>query len=439
MLDTTGAATTWDYSFTAGNPGYNGFSGGTGYLGGIVGSGSAAWVNNQVVLSTGVGVNKGVGWYSTKLVQLNTTKQYRLDIFGSINATGRNLEARVNGGASQNISCGNNSTITMTFDNLQPNGSGELLLEIRATDSSNGFAYINAMRITELDTIVQDFSIDQSTVQTGSTISGTYAGWPTIPTASVVLADAEGNTLILTPTVTGGAGSGTWSATIPALPSVGGNVELLLFGATTVSFGGFTAKAGPALQVAGTQTLTTLASGFDDYVFQGWDPQPVAGDQLVTNTAECYFRTDGDLVWPEMTAGVAPIWYVDKTTGTVYGLQVDSTELSTLEYAENLPLLSFGITPKALTLDVGSSFASDLPLTNFYFESKPLDGVFGVSFIGEIPKLNYNVSPKDLTLTSGVGFIEDLPKLSLSITSKTLGLTIFKAITIDPRRVYKIK
>lgn len=350
MLDTTGAATTWDYSFTAGNLGYNGFSGGTSYLGGIVGSGSAAWVNNQVVLSTGVGVNKGVGWYSTKLAQLNTAKQYRLEIFGSINATGRNIEARVNGGTPQNIACNNNSTITMTFDNLQPNGSGELLLELRATDASTGYAYINAMRITELDTIVQDFSIDQSTVQPGSTISGTYAGWPAAPTASVVLADAEGNTLTLTPSVTGGAGSGTWSATIQALPSVGGNVDSILFGATIVSFGGFTAKTGPTLQVAGTQTLTTLASGFDEYVFQGWSPQPVAGDQLITNTAECYFRSDGDLVWPEMTAGIAPAWYVDKSTGTIYGLQVDVTGLNENPNTETLPMTPAVFSPIVSTI-----------------------------------------------------------------------------------------
>lgn len=332
MADTTGAATTWDFSFTAGNPSYNGFSGGSGYLGGIVGSGSASWVNNQTVISTGVGVNKSVGWYSTKFAGLDPAKQYKLDIFGSINATSRNLEARVNGGTSQNIACYNNSTITMTFDNLQPNGSGELLLELRATDASTGYAYISAMRITELDSIVQDFSINQSTVKPGESISGTYAGWPSAPTAVVALTDSASNQVALTASVTGGAGSGVWSATVPALPSAGADVELLKFGATTVSFAGFTAKAGPTLQVDATQTLATLASGFDDYVFQGWTPQPVAGDQLVTVTTDGIFNNNGDYTF--YAEGVYPVWYVD-STGQVYGRTIDTSGLNEPEPTES--------------------------------------------------------------------------------------------------------
>jgi hypothetical protein len=277
-----------------------------------------------------------------------------------------------------------------------------------------------------------DFTID-AVIEPSETVTVVASNYTPAPTA-VTLTDSLSNSITLALT---SAGGNNYTFEVPALPTLSANNDFVLFGGLTATIGAVSKPT--TLQVAGTQTLTTLETGFDDYVFQGWVPQPVAGDQLVTNTAECYFRTDGDLVWPEMTAGVAPIWYVDKTTGTVYGLQVDSTELSTLEYAENLPLLSFGIAPKALTLDVGSSFVSELPLTSFTLNSKILDGVFGVSFLGELPKGSFSLSTKTLTLTSGVGFIEDLPKLSLSITSKTLGLTIFKAITIDPRRVYKIK
>lgn len=177
----------------------------------------------------------------------------------------------------------------------------------------------------------QGFTVTQSTVKPGDTISGSYAGWPSAPTASLVLTDTAANTLTLTPTVVGGAGSGTWSATVPALPATGSDVELLKFGATTISFGGFTAKAGPTLQVAATQTLATLASGFDDYVFQGWLPQPAVGDQLVTVTADGIFNSNGDYTF--YAEGVYSVWYVDGT-GQVYGRTIDTSGLNEPEPTE---------------------------------------------------------------------------------------------------------
>jgi hypothetical protein len=169
---------------------------------------------------------------------------------------------------------------------------------------------------------VQDFTIDQTTVKPSDTISGTYAGWPDAPTATVTLADSASNTLTLVASVTGGAGSGTWSATIPSLPSVGANVDFLKFGATTVSFGGFTAKSGPTLQVSTTQTLATLAADYDPYVFQDWSPLPQAGDQLITNTLEGIFNSNGDYTF--YAEGVYPVWYINSDS-VVYGLTVDTS------------------------------------------------------------------------------------------------------------------
>lgn len=325
MVDSSAVATIWDFSFTAGNPGYNGFSGGTGYLGGVVGSGSAAWVNRQTALSTGVGVNKSVGWYSTKFQQLDTAKQYKIDLFGSIDASGRILEARVNGGTSQTLTCTNNVSSTLVFDNISPSGSGEILLELKAADASAGFAYINAIRITELDSVTQDFTVNETTIRPGGTISGVYAGWPSAPTGSVKITDAAGNFITLTATVIGGAGSGTWSATLPSLPAAGNDIAYLKFGATTISFSAFTAKAGPSFAVATTQTLATLATGFDNYVFQEWTPQPAAGDQLVTNTTEGLFNSNGDYTF--YAEGAYAVWYIN-ASGRAFGLTINTSGLN---------------------------------------------------------------------------------------------------------------
>lgn len=182
----------------------------------------------------------------------------------------------------------------------------------------------------------QGFNVTQLSINPGDTISGTYTAWPTAPTASLVLTDSASNTLSLTPAVIGGAGDGAWSATVPALPAAGSDVELLKFGATTVSFGGFTAKAGPTLQVAATQTLATLASGFDDYVFQGWLPQPAVGDQLVTVTTEGIFNSNGDYTF--YAESVYPVWYVDGT-GQVYGRTIDTSGLNEPEPTEGSGIL----------------------------------------------------------------------------------------------------
>jgi len=178
----------------------------------------------------------------------------------------------------------------------------------------------------------QGFTVSQSSMTAGATITGTYTAWPTAPDPSLVFTDSAANTLTLTPAIVGGSGDGTWSATIPALPSAGADVELLKFGATTVSFAGFTAKAGPTLQVAATQTLATLAADFDDYVFQGWVPQPSVGDQLVTVTAEGIFNSNGDYTF--YAEGVYPVWYVDGT-GQVFGRTIDTSGLNDPELLES--------------------------------------------------------------------------------------------------------
>jgi hypothetical protein len=278
-------------------------------------------------------------------------------------------------------------------------------------------------------TLPLEVAISPAALTPNATITATLTNYSSLPT-SVTIEDSRGNDIVLPLTQTSAT---TATFTVPNLPSVDGNSEYIQFGNVSLTFGAKTISS--TFSVGATKTLSTQIDPVSQYLFASFPSVVSAGDQLVSTTSEGVFDSNGNFL--SDVEGTFRIWCVYKT-GNVYSEEL-STESTSTSFSEDLIRLGFSVSPKDLTLDVGSSFISDLPLTNFYIESKPLDGVFGVSFIGEIPKLSYNVSPKTLTLTSGVGFIEDLPKLSLSITSKTLGLTIFKAITIDPRRVYKIK
>ena len=79
------------------------------------------------------------------------------------------------------------------------------------------------------------------------------------------------------------------------------------------------------VSVGSGNTLVTLATGFDTYVFEGWTPQPVAGQQIITNTANGYFDTLGNYYSEQEQLHDG--WHV-ALNGTVTQFTIDSTGLS---------------------------------------------------------------------------------------------------------------
>lgn len=80
--------------------------------------------------------------------------------------------------------------------------------------------------------------IDQATLSPGGTISGTYSNFTpgVAPTSPLTLTDSNSNTLSVAVTVNDNAsGGGTFSGTLPALPSAGNSGNFLLFGNVTAT------------------------------------------------------------------------------------------------------------------------------------------------------------------------------------------------------------
>ncbi len=73
-------------------------------------------------------------------------------------------------------------------------------------------------------------------------------------------------------------------------------------------------------------TIATLATGFDPYIFEGWSPQPVAGQQLITETGNGYFDNFGNY-YSELEH-VHDAWHI-ALDGTCTHFTIDSTGLGT--------------------------------------------------------------------------------------------------------------
>lgn len=79
---------------------------------------------------------------------------------------------------------------------------------------------------------------------------------------------------------------------------------------------------GSASLGAGSEyTTATIQAGFDNYVFEGWSPQPVAGEQITTLTTDGYFNSNGDYITEK--EHVHSAWYT-ALDGTTTHFNVDS-------------------------------------------------------------------------------------------------------------------
>ena len=88
------------------------------------------------------------------------------------------------------------------------------------------------MRFAE-EVPVPEITVDQAELVPGGTISGSYSNYDTVPT-TLTVSDGANTVTIASPTINdNGDGTGTFSGTMPSLPS-SGTANLVLFGNVTV-------------------------------------------------------------------------------------------------------------------------------------------------------------------------------------------------------------
>lgn len=125
------------------------------------------------------------------------------------------------------------------FDPL-PNNSTSISWGITCQDP--GLTTVNRVNFTMglfLDEVSNtSLTINQSTIEPGGTISGTYSGFTpgTAPTSPLVLSDGT-NSINVAVTIddTAGDGTGTFTGTVPSLPSAGNSGNFILFGNVTAT------------------------------------------------------------------------------------------------------------------------------------------------------------------------------------------------------------
>jgi hypothetical protein len=235
-------------------------------------------------------------------------------------------------------------------------------------------------------------------------ITAQLTNFQTIPT-QVVLTDSNANTITLPLT---DIGSNQVTFTIPDLPS-SGLTDYILFGNITLTFG--TKVISGSFEVKDTQTLTLLADPVDSYVFSDWTTLPVGGDQLVVNTSDGSFDSNGN--WSGNSEGTFPIWCVYKVSGSIYRDDVGTSQ--------------------------STGFTADLGLSSISVESKVLVSDFGVNFTTDLPVTSLNITAKTLVFDTSYSFIANLNKLTITPVSKLLQFSVFKAIPLDSNRIYYIK
>lgn len=111
---------------------------------------------------------------------------------------------------------------------LQP-----VLVDSVAGNNATGAGFPTDGSAFIVDTVPPSLTATQATLTPGSTISGTYADYATIPT-TLTVSDGTNSITIPTPTIfDNGTGGGTYSGTTPALPTTG-SASGVLFGDVTV-------------------------------------------------------------------------------------------------------------------------------------------------------------------------------------------------------------
>lgn len=142
-----------------------------------------------------------------------------------VNASAKTVTAD-NNAFSDATGVGTNKQLSIGTDQFTDYASGDYSTASGSTMSTNGIGIILSN---------PTITIDQASLTPGATISGTYSNFASTPTSPAVLTDSNSNTLNVTVTVTGTSSAGTFSGTMPSLPTTGNTSNFLLFGTVNVA------------------------------------------------------------------------------------------------------------------------------------------------------------------------------------------------------------
>lgn len=164
--------------------------------------------------------------------------------------------------------------------------------------------------------------------------------------------------------------------------------------------------------LATAYTAATLQTGFDAYMFEGWSPQPVVGEQLITETQYGYFDNLGN--YYSNVENIHDAWFV-ALDGTTTHFTIDN----------RLSGVSSNITPTQFTF----VDKTDQPFSTVV-ESAPID-ILGMDANldspltvtgGEWSKSTDNGATWS-TFTSAPGTVRNGNKVKLRHTTSAVGLT----------------
>lgn len=296
-----GADTGWDITATSASmvSGVDGVD--------AAGSGDAAWVD-EARPSDNYHTISGTSDGQYTIGGLDNAKTYTILVFASRDSLSstRTGEYSVDGfSTTQEIDAKQNSTITATYTDVSPS-SGNILLDWRVK-GDEGFAYLNAIQITENGAVGGTIDTVDATKQFNSTINFTTSGFSTL--TSWTLTDSLGNVINLT----GGSASA-------AMPDYGNSVDRLITGVVTleVSDGTLSDTITLTLEPKTNYSSVKLTSGFsttsESYLF-GYSGTPAIGDEFHYVASEITLNADGS--WETPGAGVTTIYGVDATDGVM--------------------------------------------------------------------------------------------------------------------------
>lgn len=213
----TGWSIRWNPDFLPNDAGGDGFNG--------VGVGEAIWADEATVLARSNFYNSFSSYTYAELI-IEGPDVLTIDATGSYGASTNHPDTSiwVNGGTPQTIftydatNARANNSDAVTFTDVAKDVNGQFIIRFQNLTGARG--YLSALQLTgDTGPIV---TVTQTDLSPGGTISGSYSDFPSTPT-TLTLSDGTNTITIPSPTITPGspAGSGTFSGTVPALPTSG--------------------------------------------------------------------------------------------------------------------------------------------------------------------------------------------------------------------------
>ena len=156
--------------------------------GGVAGTEDAAWVPalaNEQAMMVDIPATLVIGG-------LTNGDLYTIEVYGIASTGTRDLDVSIDGGTVQSLDIINNLTRTLSFAD-QSTIDTDLDIRLAQGPANDGKAFIAAMRIVSVNAS-PEATLDDSALEPGKAITGTYANFTSAPTV-LTLTDSEGNTV----------------------------------------------------------------------------------------------------------------------------------------------------------------------------------------------------------------------------------------------------